>query len=123
MDIAYALSVIFTGISIVFLVLIALILVMVVMGKVLGGTGKKKDDAPSAPVKNAPAAPAPKAAPPQMAVQSGTPEEVVSVISAAIAAFTGGKGRITSIRRAKKEAPRGRSAWSMAGLRENTQPF
>lgn len=124
MDLIFALSVIFTGVVIVFIVLIVLIGVMMLLGKFSGVSGGGK---PSGGEKNAPpaavSAPAPKA-PPQLAVQSGIRGEVVAAIAAAVSALTGGSGKPVSIRRTSGKAPTGaRSAWSLAGLHENTQPF
>lgn len=54
--------------------------------------------------------------------ESGIPEEVVAVISAAVYMMYGTSGAsIASIRRAAQ--PSIRSAWAMAGLLENTRPF
>ena len=125
MDVAFALSVIFTGVTIVFIVLIVLILVMVLIGKVFGEKApkNKQNSGSGTPVQAAPVQ-AQKPAAPQMAVQDGIGQEVIAVIAAAIAAFTGGKGKILSVKRApSRERGNGRNPWSMAGLMENTQPF
>lgn len=53
------------------------------------------------------------------AVEEGIPGEVVAAIAAAVACVLPG-ARIASVRRAARPA---RSAWSMAGLLENTKPF
>lgn len=124
MDVAFAFSVIFTGIVIVFLVLVVLIAIMEIMGRVLG-------EKPKSPSGGSPEKPAPQAASPapvspavkKMEVEDGIGDEIVAVICAAIAALTGGAGKPAAIRRAKREKAAGRSSWSLAGLRENTQPF
>lgn len=124
MDVAFAFAVIFTGIVIVFLVLVLLIAIMMIMGKLLykpqQPTAPSKPAAPASPhrmaVEAAKSAPAP-------IVESGIEEETVAVISAAIAALTGGAGRIASIRKAAGRSHGKRRAWASAGLRENTQPF
>ncbi|MCI8442454.1 MAG: sodium pump decarboxylase subunit gamma [Provencibacterium sp.] len=125
MDFAFAFSVIFTGIVIVFLVLLVLIAVMEIMGRVLGE--KPKTPSGGSPEKEAPKVAAPAAPSPvikKMEVEDGIGDEVVAVISAAIAAFTGGAGKPVAIRRAKSvKAAGGRASWSLAGLQENTQPF
>lgn len=125
MDVAFAFSVIFTGIVIVFLVLVVLIAIMEIMGRVLGEKPKTPSGGSSAkelPQAAAPAAPSPVIK--KMEVEEGIGDEIVAVISAAIAAFTGGAGKAVSIRRAKSvKAAGGRSGWSLAGLQENTQPF
>lgn len=125
MDVAFAFSVIFTGIVIVFLVLVVLIAIMEIMGRVLGSKpntpsgGSSGKEAPQAAA--APAAPSPVIK--KMEVEDGIGDEIVAVISAAIAALTGGAGKPTAIRRAKREKAAGRGSWSLAGLQENTQPF
>ena len=55
-------------------------------------------------------------------VEQGIPEEVVAAISAAVYMTYGDTvGAITGIRRSATQPAR--SAWSMAGLLENTRPF
>lgn len=124
MDLAFAFSVIFTGIVIVFLVLVVLIAVMMIMGRVLGShtdTPAGGASGKEAPRAAAPAAPSPVIK--KMEVEEGIGDEIVAVIAAAIAALTGGAGKAVSIRRAKQGRASGRSSWSLAGLQENTQPF
>lgn len=50
------------------------------------------------------------------------PEEVAAVIAAAVAAMSDGKTRYT-VRRITPAAKAARSAWSAAGIAQNTQPF
>ncbi len=123
MDVSFALAVIFTGIVIVFLVLVLLIAIMMIMGKLLykpqQPAAPQKPDTPASPHR---AAAGMKAAPMPI-VESGIEEETIAVISAAIAALTGGAGRIASIRKAAGRSHGKRRAWASAGLRENTQPF
>ena len=47
--------------------------------------------------------------------------EVIAVIAAAVTVTLGAGARILSVKRAENK--RGRAAWSMAGLLENTRPF
>ena len=54
------------------------------------------------------------------AVASGIPGEVIAAISAAVYCMFGEGARVMSVRRQQRS---GRSAWSMAGLLENTRPF
>lgn len=49
------------------------------------------------------------------------PPEVIAVIAAAVTMALGTGARILSVRRSDNK--RGRAAWSMAGLLENTRPF
>lgn len=54
----------------------------------------------------------------QPKIDMGISEEVIAVISAAVAAMGGGY-TLRSVKRAKPA----RSAWATAGLMQNTQPF
>ena len=54
------------------------------------------------------------------AVGSGIPGEVIAAISAAVYCMFGEGAKVMSVRRQQRS---GRSAWSMAGLLENTRPF
>lgn len=54
------------------------------------------------------------------AAASGIPGEVIAAISAAVYCMFGEGARVMSVRRQQRS---GRSAWSMAGLLENTRPF
>lgn len=67
-------------------------------------------------------APVHAAAKPSVTVEQGIPEEIIAAISAAVYMTYGSSvGNITGIRRAPVQPSR--SAWSMAGLLENTRPF
>ncbi len=114
-------KVILTGFVVVFSVLLLLIAIIkiysAIVQKALGlGTKKKTkekiegDIVTSSPV----VAPAP-------VVQDGISEEIVAVISAAVATMYGSsaKPKIKSI----KKSGTGRSAWANAGVLENTRPF
>ena len=54
------------------------------------------------------------------AVSTGIPGEVIAAISAAVYCMFGEGAKVMSVRRQQRT---GRSAWSMAGLLENTRPF
>ena len=54
------------------------------------------------------------------AVSTSIPGEVIAAISAAVYCMFGEGARVMSVRRQQRT---GRSAWSMAGLLENTRPF
>ena len=54
------------------------------------------------------------------AVSTSIPGEVIAAISAAVYCMFGEGTRVMSVRRQQRT---GRSAWSMAGLLENTRPF
>ena len=140
-------AVIITGLVVVFVALIGLWFIVAIMGKIFTAISQKKQ--PQKPVQPAPKAapqqasvqppairvadaPAPVAQQPVMAVEDGIGDEIVAVITAAIAAMTGSpvipvpavEGPalesgfvVRSIRRTE------RTAWSQAGLAQNTQPF
>lgn len=124
MDYILAGTVILSGILIVFMVLIILTFIVWLFGKLMSsttGNGSAKAEAPQ--VKAVPQA-APAQAAPMQAAQDDLSEEVIAVISAAVAATMGGSENfvIRSVRRAK-ETSAARSAWSMAGMQHNTAPF
>lgn len=116
-------KVVLTGFVVVFVVLILLIFIIKIYGGIVTKaqqTGKKKKKVvEKQEVKSAPSSPV--TAAPAPAVQDGVSEEVVAVISAAVATMYGSpeKARIKSI----KKSSGGRSAWANAGLLDNTRPF
>ncbi len=124
MDWGQALSVVFTGISVVFLILIVLIIAIWAMGKIMGAftkpAVKTETPAPKAePVKTEPIVEA-------VTVQSenGLNDEVVAAIAAAVTCVMEAEGNqsgftIKSIRRVKGNG----NAWNMAGVLDNTRPF
>lgn len=116
-------KVILTGFVVVFAMLFLLIAIIKIYSTIVTNvmsTGERKKQSKieevntvtSAPVVSAPAVPT---------VQDGVPEEVVAVISAAVATMYGSsaKARIKSI----KKTNNGRSAWANAGVLDNTRPF
>ena len=125
-------SVVITGISVVFIGLIILILLVTLYGKIFEGINKSaeakakakaeaeakaKAAEAKAEAKAAPAAPAP--AP---VVEDGVGEEVVAAIMGALSAMYAGSGKKPVLKGVKAVKPR-RSAWSAAGVMENTRPF
>ncbi|MEM1485344.1 OadG family protein [Oscillospiraceae bacterium PP1C4] len=123
-DLTLAGAVIITGLVVVFIALIGLSAIVWLFGKMFVAMSNK----PTKPanletqVSSAPKSPAPVASVKQaMVVEDGIGDEIIAVISAAIAALDGGAGRfaLRSVRRAKEA----RSAWASAGLTQNTQPF
>lgn len=121
-------KVILTGFVVVFSVLLLLILIIKLYSTIVQKaqqSGKKKkekikvkEDTPSV---SAPAAAPVVSASSVQSVQDGVTDEVVAVISAAVATMYGssGKARINSI----KKSNSGRSAWANAGILDNTRPF
>ena len=113
-------TVVLSGISIVFAVLVILYLLITLEGVIFKSIDAKKSGTP------APAQPKqqPKAAAPVKTdapkIQKGIPNEVIAAIMAAITASEGsGKFSLRSVKRAKT----GRSAWGSAGVSSNTEPF
>ena len=134
MSLSDAGSKIIVGFSVVFIGLILLVAFFSIMGLIFKGTSnvsakkkenkkvkaeKKSSDKKAAAVvseKKEETAPAP-------AVEDGIDDEIVAVIAAAIASMTDGETRyaVRSIKKARNVG--GRSAWAMAGIRENTTSF
>lgn len=112
--------VVFTGITLVFFILLILILLITLQGKIFASMEKKKQDQ-SQPVQPPPApvaapAPAPVSAP---VVEEGIPPEIVAAIIAAVSAATEGAYTL----RAVKTSKQGRGQWGLAGVLQNTEPF
>lgn len=120
-------SMLLTGFVIVFAVLIFLIFIIWMMGKIVTGaqnasTNRKKEKvqniAKVPETKNEPVKPAAKPVEPK--AESGTPDEVIAVISAAVYSMYGSKEKVR-IKSIKKSSSR--SAWANAGVLRNTRPF
>lgn len=114
----------FIAFSIVFIVIIGLMLVMMGMKHVCGaidGIHKPQQSAPAAPAPAAPAAPvqAQAAAPAaQPAPAAAADDELLAVITAAIAAACGPTARVISYSPVKVPAS---SAWKNVGRLQNTE--
>ncbi len=122
MDWNLALSVILSGIVIVFIALVILIIAVLLVGKIM--TSVQGKETPNKTQKNEKKEVTTKAVPnpPQlMKVEQGIPGEVVAAISAAVASMMGGSSNysIKSVKRAREARP----VWSLAGMMENTKPF
>lgn len=115
-----------TGILIVFFILALLIFFFWLMGTIFKGVDKRKNaKAEAAKAAKATAAPAPAPVAVEEAAEDGadSDEEIMAVISAAIAAYAEEEGTSYTIRNVKRRDSRTRSAWSLAGIGENTRPF
>ncbi len=114
-----------TGILVVFFILAILIFLFWLMGTVFQNIDKsKKAKAEAAKAAAAAAAPAPAPAPVEEAAEEvDDDDEIMAVISAAIAAYAEEEGTSYTIRDVKRRDKRARSAWSLAGIGENTRPF
>ncbi len=118
-------KVILTGFVVVFAVLILLILIISVYGTIVYNVQnkdkKKKEEKQKAETAKAEVVKTETVSPAPIADSDGIPQEVVAVISAAVATTFGSseKVRIKSI----KKSSSGRSAWANAGVLNNTRPF
>ena len=118
-------EVVLTGFVVVFSVLLLLILIINIYSTIVmkvTQAGQKTKKIKNSDISNS----VPAEKPLQVAKmnnqeQDGIPEEVIAVISAAVATMYGSqtKTRIKSI----KKSNTGRSAWANAGVFENTRPF
>lgn len=132
-EVQVSLTVLITGLVVVFLMLIFLTLVIKGYSSAVHSLQSKQNkEAPRNRVQpvsqpepvqasgSSPAAPETEEGP---FVEEGIPGEVLAALAAA-AYVTIPDGVVTSVRRAAPAAPqRSRSAWGMAGLLENTRPF
>lgn len=113
-----------TGMLVVFVILALLIFFFMLLGKIfksIDNSKKKKAEAKAAEASKA-NEPVQAAVEEASAEEVGDDDELIAVISAAVAAYTDGDGfTIKSVR--KHEGKRARSAWSAAGITENTRPF
>ncbi|MDE6102907.1 MAG: OadG family protein [Oscillospiraceae bacterium] len=119
LEISYVTAVVITGLSVVFLGLVILILFVWAFGKIF--TARNKSVSKDAPEQKT-AKPAPVAAP--VTVSNDSEDEIIAVISAAVAAMGNADGknyRVKSVKAVKNRPSR--SAWSLAGIQNDTMPF
>lgn len=113
-----------TGLLFVFVILAILILLFWSMGKFFETKDKRKAAKAAAAKANAvEAAPAAEAVEEAEDYDDSDDDEVIAVISAAIAAYSEADGKQYAIRSIKRSDSRTRSAWSLAGIGDNTRPF
>lgn len=107
-----------TGILVVFLILAVLIFFFWLMGTIFKTINKSK-------AAKAEKAKAEISAAPVEAVEEedDDDDEIIAVISAAIAAYSEQDGKQYAIKSIKRRDNKARSAWSLAGIGENTRPF
>ncbi len=113
-----------TGILVVFLILAILIVVFWGMGQFF--QIKDKRNAAKAEAAKAAAAvntPAPAPVEEIEEADDSDDDEIIAVISAAIAAYSEADGKQYAIRSIKRKDSKTRSAWSLAGIGDNTRPF
>lgn len=111
-----------TGILVVFFILAILIFLFWVLGKTFQTIDKSKK-AKAEAAKAAAEAAKPAAPVEEVVEEEDNDDEIMAVISAAIAAYAEEEGTSYTIRDVKKRDKRARSAWSLAGIGENTRPF
>lgn len=125
MEMQYVFAVVVTGLVVVFLGLVLLIAFISLIGAFFKRADKNKKAAKTENGKNA-AVSAPKTAPVAVnPIQAADDDEVIAVISAAVAMMSEADGiayRIKSVKAASNGVP-ARNAWASAGLRESTNPF
>ena len=110
-------TVVFTGLVVVFIVLIFLVYLV----KGYGAVVRKLAAKPKPPkAESQPEVEEEHLAEPASAAEEGVPGEVAAAISAAVYSLSGEGCSVVSIRRTRTA---GRSSWEMAGLFENTRPF
>lgn len=113
-----------TGILVVFLILAILIALFWGMGMFFKSKDKRKakkaEAAKAAAAKEPVVAPAPVE---EIEEDDSDDDEIIAVISAAIAAYSEADGKQYAIRSIKRKDNKTRSAWSLAGIGDNTRPF
>ncbi|MGN1480313.1 OadG family protein [Porcipelethomonas sp.] len=121
LGISYVTAVVITGLSVVFLALVILIIFVWAFGKIF--TLKNKKSVPKEAPKQPQAKPVPAPAAPAVPAENNQ-DEIIAVISAAVAAIGQAEGKTYKVKsvRAVKNKP-SRSAWSLAGLQNDTTPF
>ena len=118
-------STVVTGVVIVFLILAILIFFLWAMGKIfqaVGNAKKKKTEENALVIAVAPAVADTQADEAEIYEESDD-DEIIAVISAAIAAYGEAEGKQYRICGIKKREKSQRSGWSAAGIAENTRSF
>ncbi len=121
-------AVVITGLVVVFLALVLLIVFVQIFGKVFSGIANKEKKGSKPDV-----IPVPQVTVPENVTRSvpepeisGDDDEVIAVISAAVAMMAARDGKKYAVRSINRTENRRRSAgsvWGAAGQRENTLPF
>lgn len=119
MEGSYVFIVVVTGLVVVFLGLVLLILFVWLMGKIFGQMNKSKADKKKAAAPVSEKTEVSAAAP---AVEDGISDEVVAVITAAVAAVMGTGCTVRSVKKAAAKTSR-RTAWGAQGISESTRAF
>lgn len=114
-----------TGLLVVFVILGLLIFLFWLMGTIFKNIDKNKAEKAKLAAAEAATAAASTSAEMAEVVEEYEEDdnEIVAVISAAIAAYSAEDGKNYTIKSIKRRDSRVRSAWSLAGIGENTRPF
>lgn len=118
-------STVVTGVVIVFLILAILIFFLWAMGKIfqaVGNAKKKKTEENALVIAVAPAVSESQTDEAEI-YEENDDDEIIAVISAAIAAYGEAEGKQYRICGIKKREKSQRSGWSAAGIAENTRSF
>lgn len=125
MNFEYVSSVVITGLTVVFLGLILLVIILSLFGlisKLRTRSANKKAEVNKTAKVEEKASVNVQASITAPAVEDGIEEEIVAVISAAIAEMSAKSGKRLSLKSIKASKPQ-RTAWAAAGLIDNTRPF
>lgn len=123
MDYTLGFSVTFTGIFIVFMMLLFLVIVLSVFGLFSQiGTRKQTKKIKAVENKNAVENKEPSKTEAPVNSKSGIDNEIIAVISAAVATMYSGSGKKPVIKSVKRSG-NSMSAWASAGVRNNTRAF
>ena len=128
MEMSYVVAVVITGLVVVFLGLVLLIAFISLIGMLFKKLEEKKKAAAKADI------PAPKPQPkmqvqpankPVPAASNENDDEIIAVISAAVAMMSASEGKNYRVRSVRAVSSKGSSgnAWASAALREATRPF
>ena len=121
-------AVVITGLVVVFLALVLLIVFVQIFGKIFSGIANKEKKGSKPDVIPVPQVTVPENVTRSVPepVVSGDDDEVIAVISAAVAMMAARDGKKYAVRSINRTENRRRSAgsvWGAAGQRENTLPF
>lgn len=114
------------GLGVVFGALLILVCFLYLSGGIFKRMGAQKKNAPAAPAAPAKVKAAPvKAIAAAPAASTGDEDEIIAVITAAIAAMSAADGKAYRLHSVKpvSRGGNGRSAWAQAGIHDATRPF
>ncbi len=125
MNFEYVASVVITGITVVFIGLVLLVVILLLFGLI--SKAKRKSADKKAELKNTvktdvKSMPKVEPAKPALEIDDNIEEEIVAVITAAIAHMSEKSGKRLTLKSIKTAKPQ-RTAWATAGLIDNTRPF